>query len=71
MKKVLAIAPYSYLPGFSGGQKFMAQFYEYLGKEIDLTVISVAENDFSLAKNYKTISFLKKSFYRYVDLSLL
>jgi len=71
MKKVLAIAPYPYLPYFSGGQKFIAQFFEYLGKEIDLTVISVAENDFSLAKSYKTVPLLKKSFSRYIDRSLV
>ena len=71
MKKVLAIAPYSYLPYFSGGQKFIAQFFEYLGKEIDLTVISVAENDFALAKTYKTVPLLKKSFSRYYDRSLI
>ncbi len=71
MKKVLAIAPYPYLPYFSGGQKFIAQFFDYLGKEIDLTVISVAENDFSLAKSYKTIPLLKKSFSRYIDRSLI
>ena len=67
MKKVLAIAPYSYLPYFSGGQKFIAQFFKYLGREVDLTVISVAENDFSLATNYQTIPVLKKSFSRYFD----
>lgn len=71
MKKVLAIAPYPYLPYFSGGQKFIAQFFEYLGKEIDLTVISVAENDFSLAKSYKAMPLLKKSFSRYIDRSLI
>ena len=71
MKKILAIAPYPYLPYHSGGQKFIAQFFEYLGKEIDLTVISVAENDFALAKNYKTIPLLKKSFSRYYDRSLI
>ena len=71
MKKVLAIAPYPYLPFFSGGQKFIAQFFEYLGREIDLTVISVAENDFSLAKSYKAIPLLKKSFSRYIDRSLI
>ena len=71
MKKVLAIAPYPYLPYFSGGQKFIAQFFEWLGKEVDLTVISVAGNDFSLAKNYKTIPLLKKSFSRYYDISLV
>ena len=71
MKKVLAIAPYSYLPFFSGGQKFIAQFFEYLGREVDLTVVSVYENDFSLATTYKTIPLLKKSFARYYDLSLV
>jgi polysaccharide biosynthesis protein PslH len=71
MKKVLAIAPYPYLPYFSGGQKFIAHFFEWLGREVDLTVISVAENDFSLAKSYKTIPLLKKSFSRYIDRSLV
>ena len=71
MKKVLAIAPYPYLPFFSGGQKFIAQFLDYLGKEVDLTVISVADNDFTLAKTYKTIPLLKKSFSRYFDFSLV
>ncbi|MBC7873179.1 MAG: hypothetical protein H7Y01_04240, partial [Ferruginibacter sp.] len=71
MTKTLAIAPYPYLPYFSGGQKFIAQFFEWLGKEIDLTVISVAENDFSLARSYKTIPLLKKSFSRYIDRSLV
>ena len=70
MKKVLAIAPYSYLPYFSGGQKFIALFFEHLGNEVDLTVISVEENDFSLAKNYRTIPLLKKSFSRYLDTGL-
>lgn len=71
MKKVLAIAPYQYLPYFSGGQKFIAHFFEHLGSAIDLTVISVAENDLSLAKSYKPIPLLKKSFSRYIDRSLV
>ncbi len=70
MKKVLAIAPYPYLPYFSGGQKFIAQFFEWLGKEVDLSVISVAANDSSLAKNYRLIPLLKGSFSRYYDRSL-
>jgi hypothetical protein len=71
MKKLLAIAPYNYLPWFSGGQKSIAQFLEYLGRESDLTVISVAENDFSLAKNYKPLPLLKRSFNRYIDMNLV
>lgn len=71
MKKVLAIAPYSYLPYFSGGQKFIAKFFEHLGDETQLTVISVAENDSKLATNYQIIPLLKKSFSRYYDHSLV
>ena len=71
MKKLLVIAPYNYLPWFSGGQKSIAQFLEYLGRETDLTVISVAENDFSLAKNYKPLPLLKTSFSRYIDIGLV
>ena len=43
MKKLLVIAPYNYLPWFSGGQKSIARFLEFLGKESDLSVITVAE----------------------------
>jgi len=71
MKKILAIAPYPYLPYFSGGQKFIAQFFHHLGQETDLTVISTEGNDFSLVTTYKTIPLLKKSFARYYDWSLI
>ena len=71
MKKILAIAPYSYLPYHSGGQKFIAGFLEHLGKKTDLTVVSVQENDFTLAKSYQAFPLLKKSFSRYMDRSLL
>ncbi len=71
MRKVLAIAPYSYLPFYSGGQKFIAQFFEFLAQVTDLTVISVPENDFTLANNYRGIPMLKSSFSRYVDRSLI
>jgi glycosyltransferase involved in cell wall biosynthesis len=70
MKKVLAIAPYSYLPYFSGGQKFISKFFEHLSKETDLTVVSVAENQKDLAP-YKILPLLKRSFSRYYDRSLV
>lgn len=70
MKKILAIAPYSYLPYFSGGQKFIAKFFEHLSQEVDLTVISVAENDTTQA-SYRIIPLLKKPFSRYYDRSLV
>ena len=71
MKKVLVIAPYAYLPFFSGGQKFIAQFLEYLGNETELTVISVPENDPSLASSYTLLPLLKTSFSRYLDRGLI
>jgi len=72
LKKLLAIAPYQYLPYFSGGQKSIAQFLDYLGREADLTVISVSENDPSLIETYKHIAWLKKkSFSKYFDLALI
>lgn len=71
MKKVLVIAPYAYLPYFSGGQKSIAQFLEYLGKKTQLTVISVSKNDFTLAKTYKGLPMLSNSFFRYADYSLI
>ena len=71
MEKVLVIAPYSYLPYFSGGQKFIAKFLQYLSGKKELTVISVAENDFSLAKGYEILPLLKAPFSRYYDNSLI
>jgi len=53
MKKILAIAPYPYLPYFSGGQKFIAQFLEHLGMETNLPGFTGCENDFSLGRFYK------------------
>ncbi|MFN8289566.1 MAG: glycosyltransferase family 4 protein [Chitinophagaceae bacterium] len=70
MKKVLVIAPYAYLPWYSGGQKFIGQFLQHLGQRTVLTVISVAKNDESLATHYELLPLLKESFSRYYDLSL-
>ena len=71
MKKILVIAPYQYLPYFSGGQKSIAQFLDYLGKETDLTVVSVPQNDPALIKTYKLLPWLKeKSSSRYTDQGL-
>lgn len=71
MKKVLDMMPYSYLPYHSGGQKSIAQFLEYLGKETTLTVISVEKNDVSLALTYTLLPILKNKASRYYDTSLV
>lgn len=71
MKKVLDIVPYQYLPYYAGGQKFIAGFLHYMGKETDLTVAGVPGNDASLAGTYKLIPLLKPTFKRYFDYSLV
>src|ERR1051325_5068009 len=71
MKKALVIVPYPYLPWFSGGQKLIAQFLEFLGTEVKLTAVGTINNNWSLAKNYEGISLLKKPFSRYYDTSLV
>jgi len=71
MKKVLDITPYTYLPYFSGGQKSIALFLEYLGEKTDLTVISTEQNDPALARSYKLVPLLKKGFNRYINIGLV
>ncbi len=71
MKKILVIAPYKFLPWFSGGQKFIGLFLQHLAEETELTVISVPSNENGLAKNYKILPWLKEGFSRYYDQSLI
>lgn len=71
MKKILVIAPYNYLPWFSGGQKFIGLFLQYLADETELTVISVPSNNEALAQSYKLLPWLKNGFSRYYDRSLI
>lgn len=70
MKKVLVVAPYPYLPFFSGGQKFIAQFLAHLGRETELTVIGSASNTTGGVKNYRHLPWLQASFFRYADFRL-
>jgi glycosyltransferase involved in cell wall biosynthesis len=70
MKRILVIAPYSYLPYYSGGQKTIAQFVEHLSIEARVTVVSTEKNDAALAKGYNLLRWLPNSFFRYIDLRL-
>jgi polysaccharide biosynthesis protein PslH len=70
MKKVLVIAPYTYLPSKSGGQKYIAQWLEALSKRVTLTVASTSANDRSLAINYNLTPLLANSIFRYGDFTL-
>ncbi len=71
MKKVLAIAPYPYLPYYSGGQKFIALFFEQLAKITRLTVASVPGNEAPPSGAYTLLPLLKRSFFRYMDPGLM
>lgn len=71
VKKVLDVIPYQYLPYFSGGQKSIAQFLDYLGQETELSVITVPGNDEKMAESYRLFPLLKKGATRYYDFSLI
>lgn len=71
MKKVLVIAPYPYLPYFSGGQKFIARFLHYLGGATALTVVSTKGNDAAMADTYRLLPLLGQSSFRYADIRLI
>lgn len=70
MKKVLNIVPYQYLPFFSGGQKLIAHFNEYLGARTVLHVAGTSDNDASLVRNYSFHPLLNSSRLRYINLLL-
>ncbi len=70
MRRVLVIAPYSFLPYYSGGQKLIAEFLNYLGKQTNLTVIGTRKNDASMAKGYALLKWLVDPFIRYLDVRL-
>jgi glycosyltransferase involved in cell wall biosynthesis len=71
LKKIIVIAPYTYLPYQSGGQKLIAQFTEELGQQAELFVVGTINNDASQVNNYELIKWLKPSFFRYLDISLI
>lgn len=70
MKKVLNIVPYPYLPYFSGGQKLIAHFNEYLGAKVELHVAGTADNNASLVKHYVFHPLLNRGRWRYINLFL-
>ncbi len=70
MKKIVNIVPYSFLPYSSGGQKLIACFNEYLGKEASLFVIGTKDNTISRTNSYELIPLLPKSRLRYISLRI-
>jgi polysaccharide biosynthesis protein PslH len=70
-KKVLDVMPYAYLPYKSGGQKSIAQFLDYLGQEVELSVITVEGNEEKLATSYSIHSLLGNGSSRYYNIRLI
>ncbi len=70
MKRLLVIAPYNYLPAYSGGQKTIAQFLQHLSQEISVTVVSTRTNELDLSQGYTLHRWLPDSFWRYLDVRL-
>jgi polysaccharide biosynthesis protein PslH len=70
-KKILVVAPYTFLPSGSGGQRFIAQFVDELGQQAKVTVVSTAQDPGYVASaHYRLIPALAYSFFRYADLTL-
>ena len=70
-KKILVVAPYTFLPYRSGGQKFIAQFLEALSQQATVTVVSTAQDaGYVPNANYRLLPVLPYSIFRYADLTL-
>ncbi|MFT4153275.1 glycosyltransferase family 4 protein [Parafilimonas sp.] len=67
MAKILDIVSYKILPAQMGGQKGIAIFCKYLGGPNDLTVVSVEDNDVSLADTYTMVPLFSKEQRRYIN----
>ncbi|MFP5042843.1 glycosyltransferase family 4 protein [Parasediminibacterium sp. JCM 36343] len=69
-QKIVSVVPYATLPCFSGGQKCIAQFNEYMGLQCELTVVSTSKNDLSLVKNYTLLPWMKNGKLKFFQLPL-
>lgn len=67
MIRVLSIVPYPFLPAKMGGQKGIALFNEYFGKETNLEIVSVTTNDECFARNYSLLKLFKPGPLRYIN----
>ncbi|MDB5230242.1 MAG: glycosyltransferase family 4 protein [Chitinophagaceae bacterium] len=70
MFEIAAIVPYKFLPCRSGGQKYIARFYESLGEHVKINIICTVNNDLADEHNYHLIPLLKRSVTRYIDPAL-
>lgn len=67
MVNLLSIVSYHVLPAKMGGQKGIALFNEYISKHVNLTCVSIQNNDPQLAKGYTFLNILSNSKWRYAN----
>ena len=65
--KVVSIIPYKILPAKLGGEKGIALFTEYLGKEVPVVSVGTENNDLSKARNFTLLPVLSTSRIRYAN----
>ena len=65
MANILDIIPYKILPVQNGGQKSIAMFCSFLGRQNTVTAVSTADNDSSLAQNYTMLPLFNTTKWRY------
>ncbi len=71
MRKILCIAPYQFIPHFSGGQKYIAEFTRHLAQKTALTVMSTGDNKPGNEDSYTFLPYLKQQRTRYIDVGLI
>jgi len=67
MAVVISIVPYKFLPPKIGGQKGIAIFNKYFSEHVQLTCVTVEDNENEYAKGYETIPFFSASPLRYIN----
>ena len=67
-KRIVSLVPYKILPAHTGGQRGIAIFNQHLGREVNLTCVSVKSNDTDLATTYKLLPLLSDSPLRYINI---
>lgn len=68
MTKVLGLASYNILPATTGGQKAIALFYKYLGRQVELVCVTVRSSQPQAAEGYEVLNILSNSPLRYINL---
>lgn len=70
MASIVSIIPYKVLPARLGGEKGIALFTEYLGRQLPVVAVSTKNNDVSTARSYKMLKVFSNSRIRYANIFL-